>query len=117
MTVFDGDLTEMIAGVLRSQPRKREFCLVTFRRVQKHENAPRTGVLRACVRALVNVCVYVEMRICVLERFDAHTHTHHWRCCRDCARVFFLLFVVVVVVVAFLCLCMYAHARVCVLCT
>ena len=41
----------MIAGVLRSQPRKREFCLVTFRRAQKHENAPRTGVLRACVRA------------------------------------------------------------------
>ena len=51
MTVFDVDLTEMIVGALRSQPRKREFCLVTFRRAQKHENAPRTGVLRACVRA------------------------------------------------------------------
>ena len=50
VTVFDGDLTEMIAGALRSQPRKREFCLVTFRRAQKHENAPRACVLRACVR-------------------------------------------------------------------
>ena len=51
MTVFDGNLTEMIAAVLRSQPRKREFRLVTFRRAQKHENAPRTGVLRACACA------------------------------------------------------------------
>ena len=51
MTVFDGNLTEMIAAVLRSQPRKREFCLVTFRRAQKHENAPRAGVLRARVSA------------------------------------------------------------------
>ncbi len=41
----------MIAGALRSQPRKREFCLVTFRRAQKHENAPRAGVLRARTRA------------------------------------------------------------------
>ena len=55
MTVFGRNLTEMIAGALRSQLRKREFCLVTFRRVQKHENAPRTGVLRACVRVRVRV--------------------------------------------------------------
>ena len=55
MTVFDGNWAEMIAGALRSQPRNRELYLVTFRRVQKHENAPRTGVLRACVRVRVRV--------------------------------------------------------------
>ena len=51
MTVFDADLTEMIVGALRSQPCKREFCLVTVRRAQTHENAPRAGVLRARVSA------------------------------------------------------------------
>ncbi len=53
MTVFDGNWAEMIAGALRPQPRNREFYLVTFQRVQKHENSPRAGVLRACVRARV----------------------------------------------------------------
>ncbi len=50
MTVFDGDLTEMIAEVLRSQPRKRELRLTSLGWVQRHEDAPNA---RACVRACV----------------------------------------------------------------
>ena len=42
----------MIAGALRSQPRTREFWLVTFRRARKHENAlARACCARACARA------------------------------------------------------------------
>ncbi len=43
VTVFDADLTEMIAGALRSQPRKRFG----------GRKSTRTPLARACVRACV----------------------------------------------------------------